>query len=330
VPHRRTFVIALVVVLAVGGVVGGWVGFDHWRTEQRLAQQRSDYTAGSAASGRADCAHALPLLAAARSGGSAAVASRAVRERHSCEELQNIQGRTANQAPTAALISWLRYLDNEPPKPYQETARTAARAVLTTAPMNKIMTAPLCRQRLELATYGILTTKHSDPLAPMFVSACAAAQLDSDPVAAVALYDLLRTTFPKQADQKEYVDALGQMVIHHLIGQRDNVGEPVNPNPGTFSLGGRTRLVVTNVRTKPIELILAGRTTRIIKVKGCTFCKKVPGSDQCDRAGAPTTTVTLPAGHYAYAEVDKASLTNLEVADWNLERNRRYTYCWFD
>ncbi|HST81210.1 MAG TPA: hypothetical protein VLL08_05690 [Kineosporiaceae bacterium] len=328
--RRRRLIVIVFLVLVV--LIAGGVTTDRVLRNHRLAQQRSDYAAGLDASHRADCARALPLLSAARQGGSTRVRAAAVQERHVCENLQLFQARTADQVPTAALISWIGYLSSGPPKPFQAIAVKASRTVVTSGPLNKIMTAPLCRQRLELAQYGILTTKRSDPLAADFMSACAAAQAKSDPTAALRLYTTLRTEYPKTAAKPAVVNAFGRLISSRLTPEGVKSGARIFGYPRP--LGGKTRLVARNGQAATsLEMILAGAATRTIKVKACKGCVKVStaaqGLSQCDRPGSDEKTVTLPAGKYSWAHVDKKSMENLWVERWNLKPNYLYNYCWW-
>ena len=314
-------------VVTAGGFTADRVSRNH-----RLQQQRSDYAAGLDASHRADCARALPLLSDAAEGGSATVAAAARRERQLCDNLRQMQARTANQVPTAALISWIGYLSSGPPKPFQAVAVTASRTAVTSGPLDRIVTAPLCRQRLELAEYGILTVKHSDPLAADFIKTCVAAQAETDPGAAVRLYSTLRTEYPRTAAEPTALKALGRVVTGRLTPAGVKAGLRAVSTPR--SLGGKTQFVVRNGRADiTMEMLLTGAVTRKIDLKACKSCKRMSSStqawSQCNQRRADRRTLTLPAGKYNWALVDKDSLEDLWVEQWDLKPNRVYDYCWW-
>ncbi len=202
-----------------------------------------------------------------------------------------------------------RLSERQPPEPFQAIARKAARAQVESGPLDKIMNAPLCRQRLELSEYGILEVQKKEPLAVPFLLACAAAQADDDPGGALRLHSILRTKFPKEAAGKASVTALGQVVSMYLTKDGVKEGKRMGSGISRPALGGKSQIRVMNGRVGELEIILAGqKQTRVAKLKSCKNCSRTDsdtvGLQQCDRSGASETTVTLPAGRYNYAAID--------------------------
>ena len=244
-----------------------------------------------------------------------------------------MQARTADQVPTAALTSWIGYLNEGPPGPFHEIARKAARTAMESGPLSKIMTAPLCRQRLELASYRIVSTEGSDPLWPKLMTACVSAQVKGDPWASQRLFVQLRTDYPKEAKKPAAVAALGRLITGWLTAEGVKSGASFGSSGRSRSLGGKSQLVVHNGQISALEMILDGPATRVVKVKACKSCSKA-GSDaegfaQCNRPGSKDLTITVPAGRYSYARVDPVSIEKPWVEQWDFRPNQSYDYCWW-
>jgi hypothetical protein len=337
---RRIVVFVLVLVVVAGGITGGVLlnnqhqqKLAQQRAQQRLVQQSAAYTAGVDASNRADCERALSLFTAARSGGSAAVAAQANGERSACDELQKLRTTTATQKPAVALHSWFLYLQQSRTTSFQKAGQKAARAVLESTPLGSFMTAALCRQIDLYDGSGVVSMKRSDPLAPDYVAACAVAKSTKDLQKGLELFALLRDRFPKQAASKANVNALGRVLTSRLTDKGVRLGKPAVPGPGTYPLAGKTKLVVANGQSDDLEMILAGKATRLITVKACKTCSKVSTVNaalaQCARKTVSTRTVVLPAGRYIWSYVSDDDPDRPWVVKWDLKPNRVYSYCWW-
>lgn len=152
----------------------------------------------------------------------------------------------------------------------------------------------------------------------------------SDHVGALETFDTLATRFP---DDPLNVEARPTAIAAEVAAARAAAGEL--PPPVAVGTTGSESVTVELINDSPdaLEILYSGPGTDEIEVEACGSCEYysfVEPVAGCPDAGAPTVTITLPAGAYSFLVRSRSeSGTTPFVGSWDLGTGTAYSSCFY-